>query len=257
MPIMPGHAKSRWLPLSCNRALVLDTLHFARHVPVFPVEAAFDLAEVAALRAASSRRISWPVIFLKAYALVAREHAVLRRAYVRWPWPHLVESPQSVAMLAINRQYQGEERLCFGRFLSPESVPLYKLQKRLDRYTSEPVERAFEKQVQLSHWPGWLRRLLLGWTLHVAGPMRAVRVGTFSLSTLAGQGTLNRGHPTFLTTSLTYGPLDEHGRTIVTLLCDHRVLDGAAAARALADLERAIRGETADELRLQAARQAA
>jgi hypothetical protein len=254
---MTGPAKSRWLPLTSNRALVLDTLHFARQVPVFPCEAMFDLAEVAQLRAAGVRRVSWAAIFLKAYALVAREHAVLRRAYVRWPWPHMVEAPHSVAMLAINRQYQGEDRLCFGRFLSPENQPLAKLQKRLDRYTREPVELAFEKQVQLSRMPGWLRRMLMAWTLHVAGRMRAVRVGTFSLSTLAGQGALNRGHPTFLTTSLTYGPLDEHGRTLVTLLCDHRVLDGAAAARALADLQHAIRGEIADELRPNSARQAA
>ena len=254
---MPGHAKARWLPLTMNRALVLDTLHFARQVPVFPVEATFDLVEVAALRAASSRRISWSVLFLKAYALVAREHAILRRAYVRWPWPHLVEAPHSVAMLAINRQHCGEDRLCFGRFLAPENQPLVKLQRRLDRYASDPVEKAFDKQVTLSRLPGWLRRTLLGWTLHVAGSMRAVRVGTFSLSTLAGQGSLNRGHPTFLTTSLTYGPLDARGRTLVTLLCDHRVLDGVAAAAALADLQRVLCAEIANELRSLAARRAA
>jgi hypothetical protein len=240
-----------------NRALVLDTLHFARQVPVFPVETTFDLAEVAALRAQSRRRVSWAVLFLKAFALVAREHAILRRACVRWPWPHLVEAPQSVAMLAINRQYQGEDRLCFGRFLAPENQPLGKLQRRLDRYASQPVEKAFEKQVTLSRLPGWLRRTLMGWTLHVAGRMRAVRVGTFSLSTLAGQGSLNRGHPTFLTTSLTYGPLDERGRTLVTLLCDHRVLDGVAAAAALADLQRVLCGDIAQELRSLALRRAA
>ena len=254
---MAGEAKSHWVKLGANRALVLDTLHFARQVPVFPVEATFDLSEVATLRAQVHRRISWPIIFLKAYAVVARDQAALRQAYVRWPWPHLVESPHSVGMLAIQREHQGTGRLCWGRFLTPENQSLAKLQKRLDRYTTEPVEHAFERQVLLSRFPGWLRRMLLGWTLNVAGRTRAVRVGTFSLSTLAGQGALNRGHPTFLTTSLTYGPLDEQGRSVVTLLCDHRVLDGVAAAHVLNRLEETIRTQLAAELRTLAVKRAA
>ena len=69
------------------------------------------------------------------------------------------------------------------------------------------------------------------------------------MSTLAGQGVLNRGHQTFLTSSLTYGPVDERGWVVVTLLCDHRVVDGMVAAQALADLEAALRGPIAEELR--------
>ena len=69
------------------------------------------------------------------------------------------------------------------------------------------------------------------------------------MSTLAGQGVLNRGHQTFLTSSLTYGPLDEQGRVVVTLLCDHRVVDGIVAAQALAGLETALKGPIADEMR--------
>ncbi|MEX2176717.1 MAG: hypothetical protein WD872_20285 [Pirellulaceae bacterium] len=240
--------QSCWRPMTAGRALVLDTLHFARRVPLFPVEQTFDLARVAALRKQSPRRISWAVLFLKAYALAAREQAVLRRAYVRWPWPHFVETSASVAMLTINRQHRGEDRLCWGRFISPESQSLASLQRRLDRYEREPVEKAFDKQLRLSWMPATVRRLLLGWNLNVAGRHRAIRVGTFSMSSLAGQGTLNRGHPSFLTSSLTYGPLDERGRTIVTLLCDHRVLDGVAAARALTDLQQIFHGQIAEEL---------
>lgn len=254
---MPSTGKPRWLPLGMNRALVLDTLHFARRVPVFPVEAEFDLGELAALRASSVRRISWAVLFLKAFSLVAREHAELRQAYVRWPWPHFVESPTNVAMLAIAREFQREDRLCWGRFPAPDLEPVAGLQDRLDRYLNEPVEKAFAKQVLLSRFPGWLRRMLMGWALNVAGSKRASRVGTFSLSTLAGQGMLNRGHPSILTTSLTYGPLDKKGRTLVTLLCDHRVLDGAVAARAMNSLHEVLCGQIADELRGMCLRRAA
>jgi hypothetical protein len=245
------------MPLGINRSLVLDTLHFARQVPAFPVETTMHLAELAELRERRPRRISWAVLFVKAYSLVARGLPELRRAYVRWPWPHLVESPQSVAMLAIAREFLGEERLCWGRFLAPDEESLAALQNRVDRYLTEPVEQAFRKQVRLSRLPGWLRRGLWSWTLHLAGQKRAARVGTFSLSTLAGLGALNRGHPSILTTSLTYGPLDERGQMLVTLLCDHRVLDGAAAARALGALREVLCGQIADELRASVVRRAA
>jgi hypothetical protein len=160
-------------------------------------------------------------------------------------------------MLAINRQFEGEDRLCWGRFDEPADVPLAALQERLDRYLNDPVEQIFRRHVILSRWPAWLRRTLMWWNLNFAGSMRAKRLGTFSLSTLAGQGALNRGHPTFLTTSLTYGPIGADGTCLVTLLCDHRVLDGALAARALGDLEAVLRGQIVEELRAGIAAKAA
>ncbi len=244
----PGRCKARSLAISNNRTLILDGLHFARAVTLFPVERSFDLADVARLRERQASRVSWVVLFLKAFAIVARQHAPLRRAYINWPWPHYLESPYSVAMLAINRQHAGEDRLCWGRFNEPADQSLTALQQRLDRYTHDPVGYAFTRQVRLSRLPGWLRRWLLWWNLNFAGSKRGGRLGTFSLSTLAGQGALNRAHPTFLTSSLTYGPIDADGQCLVTLLCDHRVLDGAVAARALGDLEEVLRGQIADEL---------
>lgn len=244
-----GYGRARALSISSNRALVLDGLYFARAVTLFPVERSFDLAKLARLRERQKTRVSWVVLFMKAYAIAAREHAPLRQAYIRWPWPHLLESPYSVAMLAINRQFEGEDRLCWGRFDEPADQPLVALQDRLNVYASDPVEQIFKRQVRLSRLPGWLRRSLLWWNLNFAGSLRARRLGTFSLSTLAGQGALNRAHPTFLTSSLTYGPIDADGQCLVTLLCDHRVLDGAVAARALHLLEEVLRGQIAAELR--------
>ena len=241
-------AKTRYLPISSNRALVLDGLHFARQVPLFPVEKTFDLREVSRLRSNQPRRISWPVLFLKAYAIVAREYSPLRQAYLPWPWPRLIEAPHSVGMIALNRECQGEDRICWGRFDEPEIQPLTVLQRQLERHQSNPVDDVFKRQVRLSRMPGWLRRGLLWWNLNFAGSRRARRLGTFSLSTLAGQGALNRGHPSFLTSSLTYGPLDERGQCIVTLLCDHRVIDGVLAARALGDLQATLCGPIAAEL---------
>ena len=216
------------------------------------------LAEVAELRARAFRRISWTALMLKAYSLVAADCPALRRAYVRWPWPHLVEMPGSVGMVAINRHdaARDEDRLCWGRFIEPQAQTLVGLQESLERYQTAPIEEAFRQQVQLSRLPLLLRRAIWGWNLNSAGPKRARRVGTFSLTTLAGQGACNRSHPTIHTTGLTYGPLDAAGQSLVTLICDHRVLDGVLAAQAIGELEAALNGPIARELAGLAARQA-
>jgi hypothetical protein len=189
------------------------------------------------------------MLFLKAYALLACDHAPLRQAYLRWPWPHLYEHPSSVGMLAINRGTGESERLYWGRFRCPESRTLAKLQARLDRYKSGPVGDVFRTQERFSRLPGPVRRLAWWLGLNVSGGLRAREMGTFGLTSLAGQGAVNHYHPTCLTTGLTYGPLDAAGHSLVTILFDHRVMDGSRIARALRDLEAILQGPITRELR--------
>jgi hypothetical protein len=219
-------------------------------MPTFAVDRQFSLGEVAELRGQATPRICWTALFLKAYALVAADCRSLRRAYLRWPWPHLVECPHSVATVAINRrdEERDEDRLCWGRFLEPERQTLVSLQQTLERYQREPIDEVFRRQVQHSKLPRLVRRLIWWVNLNLVVKKRAKRLGTFSMSTLAGLGAWNRSHPSILTTSLSYGPIDDRGRMLVTLICDHRVLDGALAACGLADLEAALCGPVAKEL---------
>ena len=51
-----------------------------------------------------------------------------------------------------------------------------------------------------------------------------------------------------LTTTLHYGLFDSEDRLEVRLTFDHRVFDGAAAARALRDLESVLLEETVEEV---------
>jgi hypothetical protein len=233
-----------------NRSLVLDVVALCDREAYFPLEKTFDVAELAALRTAHPRRISWPILFMKAYATVAAVTPALRRAFIRWPWPHLCEYPDNVGMLAVNRQFADEDRLCWARFIGPERESLVQLQTKLDSWQRRPVEEAFKGQVQLSRLPTSIRRLIWRANLNFSGRKRARRLGTFTMSCLAGQGAVNRFHPTLATSSLTFGPLDAEGKTLVTLICDHRVFDGVLGARVLADLETTLRGAIANELRL-------
>ena len=223
-------SEGRWLPLDASRRLVLDVLHYSAAVPCFPVEKQLSLEHVARLRSDSATRISWTVLFAKAYARVAGEVPALRRVYLRWPWPHLYEYPTSVATIAVNREHHGVDQLFWARLQQPENCSLAKLQTSLDKFQNEDVEQIFWRHLIMGRLPTAVRRTLWWLRLNTAARKRVRRMGTFGMSTLASQGVYNRLHPHFLTSSLSYGPLQPDGTMWVTLLCDHRVLDGVTAA---------------------------
>jgi hypothetical protein len=231
-----------------SRRLTMDVLHYQAKVPTCAHDRICDFRPIAAARERCPVRISWSMIFIKAFGLVARRHPVLRQTYLRWPWPHLYQHPCSVAMVATHREFRGEPWLFWSRFTQPEAKSLTRLQSDLDLYQHEPVETIFQRQVQMSALPTPIRRLLWAWTLNVGGPIRVQRAGTFFLTTIAGQGAEIRHPPAFLTANATYGPIDENGRSRVTIAYDHRLMDGRLIAQALADLEAALNGALVAEL---------
>jgi len=237
---------------SAARGCVSDVAMLAQQIPLFPVERTMLLGPLAEARSAVSRRgptrVGWAAIFLKAYGLVAREMPVLRTWLVRGLRTRLATASESVATLAVNRVEEGEERLFWARLARPEDQPLPEIQRFIDDCGTKPIDEMFKRQLELEMVPGWLRRTILRWNMNSFSRKRAARIGTFSLSTLAGLGATNRFHPTICTTSLSYAPLDADGRCLVTLIADHRVLDGAVVARALARLEEVLACEVLGEL---------
>ena len=241
--------RPRVSPLSRQRLLVCDVVSAARNVPTFPVERWMSLSSVAEARRTAGTRIGWAAIFTKAYAIVAREQPLLRSWYVPGLRPRLATSRQSVATLSINRRLDDTDTLFWAHLPAPDEQALGDLQAAISQHAHEPIETVFRRQEQLASLPRWLRRPVLWWNLHSTSRKRAKRVGTFSLSTLASHQAYNRLHPSPLTTSLAYGPLDTEGRCLVTLLADHRLLDGVPVARALERLEHVLQNEIVCELR--------
>lgn len=241
--------------LSRGRRLTCDVLHYHRKVPTCAHDRLCDLSGLASARKNSPRRISWSLLFIKAFGLVAREFPVLRQIYQPWPWPHIYEHPKSIGMMAIQREHQGEPWLFWGRFCEPESQSLVSLQDRLERYQTEPVQSIFKRQWQLSAFPTPIRRLFWWWTLNASGAKRPHRAGTFFLTTLAGQGAEIQHPPAFLTSNMTYGPFDEQGRSRVTIAYDHRLTDGLQIAKCLSALEETLSGPITAELAGQSSRE--
>ena len=242
--------RGRNLPISLPRRWIGDLLHFARKVPGVVVERKIDLRAVRRARAGTAPRRSWCAIFLKGYALVASEMPELRRAYLPFPWPHFYEHPFSIASVAVERSYRGERAVFFGHLRAPEQQSLTALDARLRRYKEEPVETfgLFRRALTVSRLPRPLRRLVWWIGLNGSGPARARRMGTFGVSVYSGLGAESYNHYTPLTTSLNYGVIGADAPVSVRVIYDHRVMDGATVARALARLEEVLNGDILGEM---------
>jgi len=230
--------RGRMIALSVPRRMVLDLLYFARAVPTVPVQKRMALGKLAKARAACAKRPRWTAIFTKAYALMAREFPEFRRAYVKLPWPHLYEYPASNATVIIERDYHGEPGLFSLSIKEPARAPLREVERQIEHASTAPVEaiKDFRRAISFSRLPAWLRRPFWWLCLNV-GRQRGNYFGTFGISVYSALQAESLHPLSPLTTLLNYGVMAGDGSLDVRIMYDHRVMDGATVARALARLE--------------------
>ncbi len=139
---------------------------------------------------------------------------------------------------------------CWSTWSSSPSVDRSSaLNSLIAQVRSRPVleVKDFRQALRFARLPGPVRWLLMWLGLNI-GRQRANRFGTFQLSVYSGLGAESLNPLTPLTTLLNYGPIDEHGFVNVRIHYDHRVMDGATVARALAKFEQILNGPVAEEL---------
>src|SRR6202044_537968 len=96
---------------------IVDLMHASMRVPFISFSRSLNIGPFMAARAKAKSPPGWAAVFVKAFAIVAKEEPVLRTFYVKLPWPHFFELPRSIAMVAVARTEGGEE------FILPEKVP--------------------------------------------------------------------------------------------------------------------------------------
>jgi hypothetical protein len=236
--------------LSVPRRFVCDLMHASRHAPIITFERRMDLAEVGAARKRLARPPAWALLLAKAYAAVAAKRPELRRAYLPRPWPHLWQADESVASVAVERDYRGEPGVFFGFLRAPDTRPLADLTAALDGWKAKPLEevRPFLRQLRYSRLPLPARRFMWWWATAWNGRVKAKNFGTFGVSLTGSSGAtaLNLIGP--LAVALNTGVIQDDGTVDVRLNFDHRVFDGMTASRALADVEAYLRGPIVNEL---------
>jgi len=244
--------RGRAIPLSLPQRTVTDLLHFASSIPSVPVQRLMSVQAVANARAACSDRPRWTAIFVKAYALVAHEFPELRRAYIKIPWPLLYEYPLSNASIIIERDFQGEPSLFSILIKDPAGRSLHDLGRILHYASTAPVSdiKDFQRSMQFAKLPRPLRRMLWWLGLNI-GRQRSNFFGTFALSVYSALNAESLHPLTPLTTTLNYGVIGSDGNVTVRIIYDHRVVNGATIARALARLEEVLNTTLVEEIRSQ------
>jgi hypothetical protein len=247
---MKKDSTGRKFPLSLARRIVCDLLHFGQKIPTVPVQRRMRLASLREARAGATHRISWPILFTKAYALLARDLPILRQSLLTFPWEHVYEHPVSNPVVAIEREYQGEKIVVGCHLRTPEDATLSDLQERLDRFRARPLESIafFRKSLLVARLPRFLRRWMWWYALNASGYRRAKYFGTFGVTVYSALGAESLHPISPLTTTLNYGIIEPDGTVPVRIIYDHRLMDGSTIARALADLEEILNGPILREL---------
>jgi hypothetical protein len=247
MPKLP----CRWRSLTPARRLVIELMRASRGIPTVIAERRMELAELRDARRLASVRPAWSVIVAKAFAVVAATTPALRTSYMSFPWPHLCEHSEPVVAITVERQHQGDDVVLPTIVRGPHALSLAEVNAHLRHVKEAPVESvpSFRRSLRLGALPWPLRGWMTWLGVHASGRYRERFFGTFCVSSPAesGAGLLQLISP--LACALHYGLFDEHGRLDVRLTFDHRVLDGAAAARCLMAMEGVLRGSILAEIR--------
>ncbi len=235
--------------ISRLRIFVIDLMYASMRVPFISLSRPLDIGPLAAARAKAASAPGWAAMFVKAFAIVAKDEPVLRTLYVKLPRPHFFELPRSIAMVAVARVEGGEECILPEKVPAPEEQPLAAIDAAIRRAKTAPVEQipAFRKILMASRLPLPLRRL--SWALGLNfGRMRANNFGTFGVTSVSAYGP---GELSALSTGpflLSYGVAGADNRIDVILRWDHRVTDAAVVARVLSRLEQVLNNEISAEI---------
>ena len=231
------------------RRHIADLMHASHRVPFVSLTRRLDIRQLLEARAAAAQRPGWAAIFVKAFALVAKEQPTLRTLYAKWPWPSFYELPYSVAMVAIARVEDGQDCVLPQKVPAPDRAPLVELDAQIRHAKEAPIAEvpAFRKILQVTRLPLPLRRLV--WLVGLNfGRQHANWFGSFGVTSVAayGAGQLQAVSPGPYI--LSYGVVEDHAIDVV-IRWDHRICDAALIARTLTRLEQVLNGEIAAELR--------
>ena len=233
--------KGRSLPISPFRRLVTDLMHFSAQVPSVTIDRRMKLAARVAARRTCQPRPSWTAIFTKAFATIAARTPELRTSYMRFPWARLYEHPINIVTMNFERLAHGEKTVLQLQIRTPESRSLEELDAIIGRTKEEPVEniKSYRRCEAEPHALAVPPHDLVGRPQHVRPPpCRQLRDLWRHFGGAQGAGVLHL--IPLLTSTIHYGLFDETGHIDMRMSFDHRVLDGATAARALIEMEETL-----------------
>jgi hypothetical protein len=236
--------------VSLPRRHIIDLMHASRGVPFVSLSRTLKIRPLVEARNSAAQRPGWAAIFVKAFALVARDEPILRTLYAKWPRPSFYELPRSVAMVAIARVEDGEDCVLPERIAGPDALPLSEVHALIQHAKLAPIDDVpmFRKIMLATRLPLPLRRLI--WMIGLNfGRQRGNYFGSFTVTGVAafGGGELHALSPGPYV--LSFDVVEPDNSIHVVIRWDHRVTDAALIAKALTRLEQVLNTEISAELR--------
>ena len=234
--------------ISLSRRVIIDLMRASADVPFVAVRRTLSIGRLAAARKALSHRPAWAVIFAKGFAILAREQPILRRVYLKWPWPHFYEFPQTVAMIVVAPDATPDGVLQFP-IKAPDLASLAEADAWVRNAKTQPIEATpfFRKTLMVTRLPNPIR--WLAWAIGLNfGRQRGNYFGTLLVTSVAafGGGEVEALGPSpFI---LSYDRLSSDGTINVMIRWDHRITDAAVIGVELSRLEQILNNQIADEM---------
>ncbi len=234
--------------ISLSRRVIIDLMRASADVPFVAVRRTLAIGRLAAARKSLRNRPAWAAIFAKAFAILAGAQPVLRRVYLKWPWPHFYEFPQTLAMIVVAPDATPDGVLLFP-VKAPDLSSLAEADAMIRSAKSQPIEATpfFRKTMMVTRLPQPLRGL--AWAIGLNfGRQRGNYLGTLLVTSVAafGGGEVEaRGPQSFI---LSYDKASDDGAIDVMIRWDHRIADAAFIGGELSRLEQILNNQLADEI---------
>lgn len=216
-----------------------------------------DMTWAEALRSsmlANGHRTTVTAILLKAIAVAQRRHPATRNALL--PFGQVVTFHNIVAGFTVERFVNSQPVVFLGSIVNPDTKSLEQIAFELSEHAERDI--ALVPQLNIEHrfssMPWLLRRLIL-WLGLIFPSIRLRYMGaTFGVSSLGKFGLKAIIPPCVCTSTFGVGAVEQRAvvkdgkveiRPMMTLVLnfDHRLIDGAPAARFLGDVRDLLEGE--------------
>lgn len=210
-------------------------------------------------------RVTATAILLKAIGIAQRLHPASRTAIL--PWGRTVTFNDIVAGFTVERYVGPQPAVFFGSIDAPDSKPLVQVAEELRAYGEDEISTVPQLDIEnkFNNMP-WLFRRFILW-LGMRFPKVRLRYlgATFGVSSLGKFGCTGLIPPCVSTSTFGVGAIEQRAvvrdgrievRPMMTLILnfDHRLIDGAPAARFMQDVQKLVEGDLQsyieEELRL-------
>ena len=196
---------------------------------------------------------------IKAIAIAQRGHPDSRTALM--PWGQTITIENIVAGFTCEKEVPGGQAVYIGVIENPDTKSLVHISSELREYAVQDIKDVPQLALEerFNHMPWLIRRLILAAGLFLPWIRFSVMPASFGITSLGKLSITTVIPPCVNTSTFGVGKIEERAvvrngqieiRPMMTLVLnfDHRLIDGAPAARFLNDVQRLMEGGLAGYL---------